>query len=61
MKYLIITDCNGFGERGYAIRAELDGLRLSIMRYYGYSKRDAVRMYREKYNLKYKKLVKVEY
>ena len=31
------------------------------MKYYGYSKRDAVRLYREKYNLKYKKLVKVEY
>ena len=61
MKYLIITDCNGFGERGYSIRAELDGVNLERMKYYGYSKHDAVRLYREKYNLKYKKLVKVEY
>ena len=61
MKYLIITDCNGFGERGYSIRAELDGVNLERMKYYGYSKRDAERLYREKYNLKYKKLVKVEY
>ena len=61
MKYLIITDCNGFGERGYSIQADLDGAKLDRMKYYGYSKRDAVRLYREKYNLKYKKLVKVEY
>lgn len=61
MNCIIIYKISGFDMRGYSIRAELDGVNLERMKYYGYSKRDAVRLYREKYNLKYKKLVKVEY
>ena len=61
MNYIMIYKIAGFDMRGYSIQAELDGAKLERMKYYGYSKRDAVRLYREKYNLKYKKLVKVEY
>ena len=61
MNYIMIYKIAGFDMPGYSIRAELDGVNLERMRYYGYSKRDAERLYREKYNLKYKKLVKVEY
>lgn len=61
MNYIIIYKINGFDMPGYSIQAELDGAKLERMKYYGYSKRDAERLYREKYNLKYKKLVKVEY
>lgn len=61
MNYIMIYRIHGFDMPGYSIRAELDGVKLERMKYYGYSKRDAVRLYREKYNLKYKKLVKVEY
>ena len=61
MNYIIIYKISGFDMPGYSIRAELDGARLDRMKYYGYSKRDAIRMYREKYDLKYKTLVKVEY
>lgn len=61
MNYIIIYKIAGFDMPGYSIRAELDGVNLERMKYYGYSKRDAVRLYREKYDLKYKKLVKVEY
>lgn len=61
MNYIMIYKIAGFDMPGYSIRAELDGVNLERMKYYGYSKRDAVRLYREKYNLKYKKLVKVEY
>lgn len=61
MNYIMIYKITGFDMPGYSIRAELDGVNLERMKYYGYSKRDAERLYREKYNLKYKKLVKVEY
>ena len=61
MNYITIYKISGFDMPGYSIRAEMDGVNLERMKYYGYSKRDAVRLYREKYNLKYKKLVKVEY
>lgn len=61
MNYIMIYKIAGFDMPGYSIRAELDGVNLERMKYYGYSKRDAIRLYREKYNLKYKKLVKVEY
>lgn len=61
MNYIMIYKIAGFDMQGYSIRAELDGVKQERMKYYGYSKRDAVRLYREKYNLKYKKLVKVEY
>lgn len=61
MNYIMIYKIAGFDMPGYSIRAELDGVNLERMKYYGYSKRDAVRLYREKYNLKYKNLVKVEY
>lgn len=61
MNYIIICRITGFGEKGYSIQAELDGVKQERMKYYGYRKRDAARLYREKYNLKYKKLVKVEY
>jgi hypothetical protein len=61
MNYIIIYKIAGFDMQGYSIRAELGGVNLERMKYYGYSKRDAIRLYREKYNLKYKKLVKVEY
>ena len=61
MNYIMIYKIAGFDMPGYSIRAEMDGVNLERMKYYGYGKRDAVRLYREKYNLKYKKLVKVEY
>ena len=61
MNYIIIYKIAGYDMSGYSIQAELDGVKQERMKYYGYSKRDAVRLYREKYNLKYKKLVKVEY
>lgn len=61
MNYLIIYRISRFDMPVYSIQADMDGARLERMRYFGYSKRDAVRLYREKYNLKYKKLVKVEY
>ena len=61
MNYIMIYKIAGFDMPGYSIWAELDGVKQERMKYYGYTKRDAVRLYREKYNLKYKKLVKVEY
>ena len=61
MNYIIIYKISGFDMQGYSAQADMDGVKLDRMKYYGYSKRDAVRLYREKYNLKYKKLVKVEY
>lgn len=61
MNYIIIYKIAGFDMPGYSIQAELEGVKLDRMKYYGYSKRDAVRLYREKYNLKYRKLVNVEY
>ena len=61
MNYIMIYKIAGFDMPGYSIRAELDGVKQERMKYYGYSKRDAVRLYREKYDLKYKKLVNVEY
>ena len=59
--YLIITKNRGFDMNGYTIWAEYNGERLPRWNYYGYGKRDAIRLYREKYNLKYRKLVNVEY
>ena len=61
MNYIMIYKIAGFDIPGYSIQAELDETKLDRMKYYGYSKRDAERLYRERYNLKYKKLVKVEY
>ena len=61
MNYIMIYKIAGFDMHGYSIRVELEGVKLYRMKYYGYSKRDAVRLYREKYNLKYRKLVNVEY
>ena len=61
MNYIMIYRIAGFDMPGYSIQAELDGVNLDRMKYYGYSKRDAIRLYREKYNLKHKKLIKVEY
>ena len=42
MNYIMIYKIAGFDMPGYSIRAELDGLKLDRMKYYGYSKRDAV-------------------
>lgn len=61
MNYIMIYKIAGFDMPGYSIQAELDETKLDRMKYYGYSKRDAVRLYREKYGLKHKKLIKVEY
>jgi hypothetical protein len=61
MNYITIHKISGFDMPGYSIQADMDGVRLERMKCYGYGKRDALRLYREKYNLKYKKLVKVEY
>lgn len=55
--FIVIEHINNSWGRGYRIQA---GIYESHC-YYMTSKRDAVRLYREKYNLKYKKLVKVEY
>ena len=59
--YLIITKNRGFDMNGYTIRAEYNGERLPRWNYYGYGKRDAIRKYREKFGLKNKKFIKVEW
>jgi hypothetical protein len=55
--FIVIEHINNSWGRGYRIQAGIHESRC----YYMTSKRDAVRLYRERYNLKYKKLVKVEY
>ena len=59
--YITICNINGFGEHGYKIRATYEGQEVTSWKYYGYSKREAIRLYRERFGLKYKKLLKVEY
>lgn len=58
MNYLIVRRIPG----GYLIRADMDynPEKYHSMKYYDYSKREAVKRYREYFNLKYRKLALIE-
>lgn len=61
MNYLIFTRlCNEIGS-GYKIRAEmdLDPEKYHSIKFYGYSKREAEKRYREFFNLRRKHFVKI--
>lgn len=55
--YIIISRIPG----GYRIRAEYNGARLLSMNYYGYSKREAEKAYRNHHDLRNKKFIRVEW
>ena len=59
--YLIISYFSGVDGSGYRIRAEYNGVRMSSVNYIGYSKREAIRRYRDRYDLKNKKFIMVEW
>lgn len=59
--YLIISHFSGVDGSGYRIRAEYNGERFPSMNYLWYSKRDAIRLYRERHGLKNKKFINVEW
>lgn len=61
MNYLIFTRlCNEMGN-GYKIRAEMaqDTEKYYSLKFYGYSKREAEKRYREFFNLRGKHFVKI--
>lgn len=61
MNYLIFTRlCDEIGS-GYKIRAEMatDPEKYHSVKYYGYSKREAEKRYRELYNLRGKHFAKI--
>ena len=60
-KYMFIEKvCNSFGA-GYVIGVEIGDFYAPRVAYYGYSKKDAIRKYREKFDIIGRHFVMIEY
>ena len=58
MNYLIVCRING----GYQIKADMDynPSKYELFRYYGFTKKQAIKAYREQFNLRFRHLTLID-